>query len=60
MFAIIIFYLSLSVISASILACFIRTAPLGWEDNEFFHYGIISDDAIFENIIINTEHDRRA
>jgi len=39
MFTIIIFYLAISVISACILAYFMKTAPVGWEDEKGFHKG---------------------
>ena len=40
MFTITIFYLAISIISACILAYFMRTAPVGWEDEKGFHVDI--------------------
>jgi len=39
MFTIIIFYLAISVISACVLAYFMKSAPVGWEDENGFHRG---------------------
>jgi hypothetical protein len=39
MFAIILFYLAVSIISGSIMVYFIKSAPTGWEDEYGFHLG---------------------
>jgi hypothetical protein len=40
MLTIILFYLSVSIISGSIMVHFIKSAPTGWEDEYGFHEGV--------------------